>query len=303
MDAYDLFGACASVRSFLDVAHELVHPPQPRPVLGGRRRRLRHPVHRARGGRAALAAPLLPLVTEEIYRGLTGERSVHLTDWPDAPPLPADARARGGHGPRPRRVLGGAVGAQARGPAGAAAAAPRSPSPLPTPTPWRRSPTSIADEVNVKAVELTTDVAAHAAPVLQVVPAVAGPRLGPDAQQVIRAVKAATGRQDGDVVDGRRRHAPADGEFALRLVPADEHAARRCRATTGVVVLDTDGHARARGRGPGPRPRAARAAGPARRRAARERPDRADVRAGPAWVNALRHRTATSSPARPWRRR
>ena len=29
------------------------------------------------------AAPLLPLVTEHIYRALTGERSVHLTDWPD----------------------------------------------------------------------------------------------------------------------------------------------------------------------------------------------------------------------------
>ena len=27
-------------------------------------------------------APLAPLLTEEIYRGLTGERSVHLTDWP-----------------------------------------------------------------------------------------------------------------------------------------------------------------------------------------------------------------------------
>jgi isoleucyl-tRNA synthetase len=27
------------------------------------------------------AAPLLPLIAEEVYRGLTGERSVHL-DWP-----------------------------------------------------------------------------------------------------------------------------------------------------------------------------------------------------------------------------
>src|SRR5450756_2983183 len=27
-------------------------------------------------------APLAPLVTEEIWRGLTGGRSVHLTDWP-----------------------------------------------------------------------------------------------------------------------------------------------------------------------------------------------------------------------------
>ncbi len=32
-----------------------------------------------------LAAPLLPLTTEEIWRGLTGGRSVHLTDYPVAP--------------------------------------------------------------------------------------------------------------------------------------------------------------------------------------------------------------------------
>ena len=32
---------------------------------------------------AKTLAPLLPLITEEIYRGLTSEESVHLTDWPD----------------------------------------------------------------------------------------------------------------------------------------------------------------------------------------------------------------------------
>ncbi|MCL1898279.1 MAG: isoleucine--tRNA ligase, partial [Micrococcales bacterium] len=44
-----------------------------------------------------LIAPLLPLTAEEIWRGLTGERSVHLTDWPsfeagsrDAQALPID---------------------------------------------------------------------------------------------------------------------------------------------------------------------------------------------------------------------
>ena len=35
-----------------------------------------------------VAAPLLPLVSEEIWRGLTGGRSVHLADWPDAGPVP-----------------------------------------------------------------------------------------------------------------------------------------------------------------------------------------------------------------------
>ena len=37
-----------------------------------------------------LAAPLLPLISEVIWRGVTGERSVHLTNWPEARELPAD---------------------------------------------------------------------------------------------------------------------------------------------------------------------------------------------------------------------
>jgi isoleucyl-tRNA synthetase len=35
-----------------------------------------------------VAAPLIPLVGEEIWRGLTGGRSVHLEDWPDAQLFP-----------------------------------------------------------------------------------------------------------------------------------------------------------------------------------------------------------------------
>ncbi|MEZ5256064.1 MAG: class I tRNA ligase family protein [Ilumatobacteraceae bacterium] len=35
-------------------------------------------------------APLLPLLADHIYRSLTGEDSVHLTDWPDASVLPAE---------------------------------------------------------------------------------------------------------------------------------------------------------------------------------------------------------------------
>src|SRR5690606_19851041 len=42
-----------------------------------------------------VAAPLIPLVAERIWQGLTGGRSVHLTDWPDADAFPAadDIRA------------------------------------------------------------------------------------------------------------------------------------------------------------------------------------------------------------------
>lgn len=34
-----------------------------------------------------LMAPITPFVTEEIYRNLTGEESVHLTDWPTSEPV------------------------------------------------------------------------------------------------------------------------------------------------------------------------------------------------------------------------
>jgi isoleucyl-tRNA synthetase len=37
-----------------------------------------------------VTAPLLPLTTEEVWRGLTGGPSVHLTDWPSVEDLPAE---------------------------------------------------------------------------------------------------------------------------------------------------------------------------------------------------------------------
>src|SRR6478736_7334967 len=36
-----------------------------------------------------VAAPLIPLVSERVWQGLTGGRSVHLQDWPDADAFPA----------------------------------------------------------------------------------------------------------------------------------------------------------------------------------------------------------------------
>ena len=48
MDAYDLYGACESVAGVPRHADQLVHPPQPRPVLGRRSGRDRHAAHGAR---------------------------------------------------------------------------------------------------------------------------------------------------------------------------------------------------------------------------------------------------------------
>ena len=45
-----------------------------------------------------VVAPLLPLLTEDVYQGLTGARSVHLADWPSPTELPADPASGADHG-------------------------------------------------------------------------------------------------------------------------------------------------------------------------------------------------------------
>ncbi len=90
----------------------------------------------------------------------------------------------------------------------------------------------IADEVNVKEVRLTTDVAGYCERVLSLVPRALRPRLGKDVQKVIKAVKAGDWSVSGGVVtaggvelreDGIR---PAAHAHRRRLVRA---AARRRR--------------------------------------------------------------------------
>ena len=68
-----------------------------------------------------VTASLLPLASEEIFRGLTGKRSVHLEDWPEASEFPNRHRAAGNHGNHPQDLLGGLLAAQGQEPARAPA--------------------------------------------------------------------------------------------------------------------------------------------------------------------------------------
>ena len=98
MDAYDIAGACQTRARLPRGAQQLVHPPQPRRASGGASatRTSRPPTTRSAPRSCALcrvASPLLPFLTDEIHRGLTGGKSVHLSDWPDAAALPRRPRA------------------------------------------------------------------------------------------------------------------------------------------------------------------------------------------------------------------
>ena len=184
-----------------------------------------------------LAAPLLPLTTEMIWRGITGERSVHLTDWPEAGDLPHDAELV-------------ATMDQVREVASAASSLRKAKKlrvrlPLPKLTvavenPQRLEPFRdlIADELNVKEVELTDDIANYGRFELTVNAREAGPRIGKDVQAAIKAVKAGEGvvNPDGTLTAGPAVLLPE--EFSSRLVAADPEYTAALPEGSGLVVLD-----------------------------------------------------------------
>jgi isoleucyl-tRNA synthetase len=100
----------------------------------------------------------------------------------------------------------------------------------------------LADEVNVRSVELSADVARYGRFELIVNARACGPRLGGDVQKVIRAVKAGEWEQDES---GRVTAAAIElleGEYSERLVPGSALSEESATAALpgGLVVLDTE---------------------------------------------------------------
>ena len=194
-------------------------------------------LHTALEVTARLAAPLLPMTTEIIWRGITGERSVHLSDWPAADLLPVDPELVAAMD-QVREVC--SVASSLR-----KAKKLRVRLPLPKLTvavenPRRLAPFTdlIADELNVKAVELTEDIASYGRFELTVNPRIAGPRLGKDVQSAIKAVKAGEGviNADGTLTAGPAVLQPE--EYSSRLVAADPEYTAPLPGGAGLVVLD-----------------------------------------------------------------
>ncbi|MDG6108127.1 isoleucine--tRNA ligase [Dactylosporangium aurantiacum] len=237
LDAYDLSGACATVRSYLDaLTNWYVRRSRDRFWSGDHD--AFDTLYTVLSTLTQVVAPLAPLTAEEIYRGLTGERSVHLTDWPSAQEFPAD-HALVADMDAVRDVCSAAL--SLRKARGLRVRLPLSTLTVATPRAEALRPFAalVADEVNVKEVVFTGDVAAHCTPVLTLVPRVLGPRLGKDVQQVIKAVKAGDWQRSagGDVVAGGV--ALQDGEYDLKLVAADPTQSAPLPGGEGVVVLDS----------------------------------------------------------------
>lgn len=254
LDVYDIAGACDSTRSFLDV------------LTNWYIRRSRDRFWDTAGADTAVsraafdtlytalevvcrvAAPLLPLTTEEIWRGLTGGRSVHLTDWPDASDLPAD------HGlvaamDKARDIcstassLRKAKSLRVRLPLNDLTVVTDHAASL------REFGAIVADEVNVRTLTLRDVSEASEADFgvsqrLTVNARAAGPRLGRDVQQAIKGSKSGDWSVAGDGTVTAGGLALQEGEYTLETV-VDDSVAGGARATAmlpsgGFVVLDTE---------------------------------------------------------------
>lgn len=189
-----------------------------------------------------MAAPLLPLVTEEIWKGLTGGRSVHLEDWPAASEFPADhalvaAMDRVREAASAGLALRKAQKLRVRLPLARLTVVSGDPVAL------QPFADILADELNVRAVDLEplreSSLGDYGIERRLIVNARAlGPRLGKDVQRVIQAAKSGVWMTEGDIVivDGT---ALQPGEYDLVLATADPDAAVAFLADGGFVVLDT----------------------------------------------------------------
>ncbi|HEY3484374.1 MAG TPA: class I tRNA ligase family protein, partial [Ilumatobacteraceae bacterium] len=237
MDDYDLFGACENVATFLETLTNWYIRRSRDRFWDGDQDAI-DTLHTALVTLCTVAAPLLPLVADHIHDGLTGGPSVHLADWPDAATFPLDEDLAEGMD-RVRDAcstllsLRKSEGLRVRLPLRQAVVATEHADLV------RPHLDILRDELNVKDVVLTDDVAAFGRQELALNPARLGPRLGAATQQVIAAYKRGDWSEtDGTVVVGGVQLEP--GEYEFRLVSDADGAAATLAGHRGVVVLDTE---------------------------------------------------------------
>ncbi|MBH0780122.1 isoleucine--tRNA ligase [Nocardia bovistercoris] len=238
LESYDIAGACEELRSFADALTNW-YVRRSRSRFWSEDRDAVDTLHTVLEVVTRLSAPLLPLISEVIWRGLTGERSVHLADWPEKGELPVDEELVAAMD-EVRTVCSTVL--SLRKAQNLRVRLPLSEVTIAAADARRLTPYAdiIADEVNVKKVDLTTDVAVHGRFELAVNARAAGPRLGKDVQTVIKAVKAGQWSEDADGVVSAAGITLLPEEYTQRLVAAEPDSTAALPGNAGLVVLNSE---------------------------------------------------------------
>ncbi|TCJ24096.1 isoleucine--tRNA ligase [Nocardioides jejuensis] len=249
LDAYDVANACESTRGFIDVlTNWYIRRSRERfwvadGVVTADNEAAFDTLYTVLETVCRVLAPLAPLTVEEIWRGLTGERSVHLADWPSVDDLPEDeelvaamdvvrdvcsatSALRKANNLRNRLPLAGLT--------------------VVSDLDLSAFAGIVADEVNVKSVQLVAADSDEASAYgveqkLTVNARAAGPRLGKDVQLAIKGSKTGDWSVDAAGVVTAGGLALVEGEYTLETVAGDASGgtATGVLPRGGFVVLDT----------------------------------------------------------------
>lgn len=182
-------------------------------------------------------APLMPLTCEYIYRALTGEESVHLTDYPDYAMFEADDKLVADMD-FVRAVCSTAKSIREDHKL-------RNRLPLASVTVAGNNAERLADyidlikdEVNVKDVAFGKDVSDLADTTLYIITPLVGKRLGRFMKDILAASKTTEWSKNADGTLSIAGQTLLPEEFELRLVLKDGNAGQALPDNTAVVVLD-----------------------------------------------------------------
>jgi isoleucyl-tRNA synthetase len=246
LNGFDTFGAAARLRDFADVLTNW-YVRRSRARFWDGEAAAFNTLYSVLEIMTRVAAPMLPLIAEEVFQGLTGMRSVHLTEWPDHDALKSDDKLMTAMDQV--RVVSSVAnglrkvnGLRVRLPLAKLTVVTKNADDL------AEFVDIIAEELNVKSidlVELSLDSTTEFGVIkrLTVNSRALGPRVGKQVQQVIGASKSGDWSQDGDkVICGGIEL--IEGEYEIDLVADLSDAAESVNLigilpSGGFVLLDS----------------------------------------------------------------
>ena len=238
MDGYEMAAACAECSDFLEILNNWYIRRSRARFWDGTDKDAFNTLYTVLVNVSKLMAPLMPFMTEYVYQSLTGEESVHLTDWIENLNL-ADNDALIEKMDKVRAICSTAKSVRED-------AKLRNRLPLMSMTIAGVDEAELAeftdiikDEINVKEVGFAADVLAVATKFLYLKTPLIGKRLGAYMKDIMSASKtdAWTLREDGTLfIAGQVLNTD---EFELRLVLKDGLKGQALPDNTAVVQLDT----------------------------------------------------------------
>ena len=239
LTAYDMNRACSECAEFLEILNNWYIRRSRSRFWDGTDAQAFDTLYTVLVTLSRIMAPLMPMTTEFVYRGLTGSGSVHLTDFPDVTAWNAEsdliarmdlvrqisstAKAiREEHKLRNRLPLASMTVAGER------AAVLESFADV------------LKDEVNVKEIILKTDIAAVADTFLYLKTPLIGKRLGRFMKDIMAASKTTDWVVQADGTLSIAGQVLTAEEFELRLVLKDGLNGQALPDNTAVVLLDTE---------------------------------------------------------------